>query len=258
MSFTGKKVLVTGSSRGIGLATAQRFLEQGASVVINGRSDDSVAAALKSLGSQERVHGVAADMSRVEDCSRLVEQAVATLGGLDILVTAAGVAYPMPVEETNEELWDATLDINLKGLFFTCRAALTALRESRGCVVNVASDSGVRGEAFLVAYCASKAAVINLTKAMALELAPDVRVNCICPGYVDTDMVRRDFIEQSEDPAEIEAMLKHTTPLNRFAAPEEIANAICYLSGPDSTFMTGTSLSIDGGTTAGTFVSLEA
>lgn len=254
MIFENKRILITGSSRGIGLAAAQRFLEEGARVVINGRSEETTEAALAELDAGERASGIVADMSKVTDCNRLVREAVEILGGLDILVTAAGVAYTTTIEETTEELWDNTLDINLKGLFFVCRAALAELRKSSGCIVNVASDSGVRGEAFLTAYCASKAAVMNLTKAMALELAPEVRVNSVCPGYVDTDMIRRDFIDQMEDPAAAEYALLQTTPLKRFASPAEIAGAVCYLSGPDSGFITGTCLSIDGGTSAGTFV----
>jgi NAD(P)-dependent dehydrogenase (short-subunit alcohol dehydrogenase family) len=253
MAFTNKKILITGSSRGIGLATAQRFLAEGARIVINGRTDATVQAALNSLDGGEMVSGVVADMAQVAGCEFLVNEAVNTLGGLDILVTAAGVAYALPIEETNEEIWDQTLDINLKGLFFTCRAALQALRESGGCIVNIASDSGVRGEAFLAAYCASKAAVMNMTKAMALELAPHVRVNSVCPGYVDTDMVRRDYIDKAEDPAQFEGELLQGTPMGRLAKPSEIAAAVCYLSGPDSGFITGSCLSIDGGTSAGSY-----
>ncbi len=254
MTFTDKRVLITGSSRGIGLATAQRFLAEGARVVINGRSGETVNEALNSLDAGEKVSGIVADVAKVTDCETLVKKAVDALGGLDILVTAAGVAHAVPIEETSEELWDATIDINLKGLFFTCRAALPFLRQSSGCIVNIASDSGVRGEAFLAAYCASKAAVMNMTKAMALELAPQVRVNSVCPGYVDTDMVRRDFIDQAEDPLKFEVELLKGTPMGRLARPSEIAGAVCYLCGPDSGFITGSCLSIDGGTSAGSYV----
>jgi NAD(P)-dependent dehydrogenase (short-subunit alcohol dehydrogenase family) len=238
------------------LATARRFLAEGAHVVINGRSDETVGVALDTLGREGSVSGIVADAARVADCERLVAEAIEAMGGLDVLVTAAGVAFVSPVEETTEERWDETLDVNLKGLFFTCRAALPALRESRGCIVNIASDSGVRGEAYLSAYCASKAAVMNLTRAMALELAPDVRVNSVCPGYVDTDMVRRDHIDKAEDPKAFESVLLGTTPMKRMARPEEIAAAVCYLAGPDSGFITGSCLSIDGGTTAGSAVEL--
>ena len=254
MEFEGKKVLVTGSSRGIGFAAAKRFLEAGAHVVINGRSENGVTAAAEALGGSERISKIVADTSTVAGCEHLVSEAIAVLGGLDVLVASAGVATLVPIEETTEAVFDSMLDTNLKGLFFTSRAAVSALRASKGCITYVASDSGVRGEAYLSAYCASKAAVINLGKSLALELAPDVRVNCVSPGYVDTDMIRRDAIDQAEDPRELEALLKSTTPLGRFAAPAEVAAAICYLSGAEAGFITGTSLSIDGGTTAGSIV----
>jgi NAD(P)-dependent dehydrogenase (short-subunit alcohol dehydrogenase family) len=254
MPFEQKRILITGSSRGIGLASARHFVDRGARVVVNGRSQETVDAALATLAGGDRatdVTGVVADVSRVASCEAMVAEAVATLGGLDVLVTAAGVAYDCSIDEVTEEIWDRTLDINLKGLFFTGQAALPALRESHGTIVNVASDSGVRGEKELSVYCASKAAVINLTRAMALETAPQVRVNCVCPGYVDTDMIRRDFIDRSNDPAAAEAMLEEVAPLRRMARPEEIAAAIGYLAGEDAGFITGAALSIDGGTTIG-------
>jgi NAD(P)-dependent dehydrogenase (short-subunit alcohol dehydrogenase family) len=257
MGFTGKRVLITGSSRGIGLAAARRFLDEGAVVVINGRSEATVTAGLDTLGRSPNLFGEIADISQVADCERLVHQALEHMGGLDVLVNSAGVGHAAPIEATTEEMWDDILDINLKGLFFTCRTALPALRESKGNIVNVASDSGVRGEAYLAAYCASKAAVMNMTRAMALELAPDIRINAVCPGYVDTDMIRRDFLDQTEDPAKVEAALLSGTPLGRMASPEEIAGAIYYIAGPEAGFITGTSLSIDGGTSSGSIAELE-
>ena len=143
------------------------------------------------------------------------------------------------------------LDINLKGTFFCIRAALAALRNSKGNIVNVASDAGLIGELGLTVYCASKGGVVNMTRAMALELAPDVRVNCVCPGYVDTDMVRRDGIEQADDPAAAERALINYTPLKRIATPGEIATAIVYLASDDARFVTGAAFQIDGGSTAG-------
>lgn len=256
MDFQNKRVLVTGSTRGIGKAAANRFLAGGARVVINGRNEQTVAEAIEDLGGSDRVTGIVADVSKVKDCEQLVQDAVSALGGIDILVLSAGVAALATIEETTEESYDNMMDVNLKGLFFTIQAALSALKESKGAITCVASDSGVRGEAYLSVYCASKAAVINLVRSLALELAPDVRVNCVSPGYVDTDMIRRDAIDQADNPAELEALLKSGTPMGRFASPAEIAAAICYVSGPESGFITGSNLSIDGGTTAGSFVGI--
>jgi NAD(P)-dependent dehydrogenase (short-subunit alcohol dehydrogenase family) len=131
------------------------------------------------------------------------------------------------------------------------RAAAGPLRDSGGNIVNVASDAGLIGEKGLSVYCASKGGVVNLTRAMALELAPTVRVNCVCPGYVDTDMVRRDGIDQADDPQAAEQAIVDYAPLKRISKPAEIAKAIAYLAGEDALFITGSALQIDGGSTAG-------
>ena len=140
------------------------------------------------------------------------------------------------------------MDVNLKGTFFCCRAAMPALRESRGNIVNVASIAGLRGSGGPSIYCASKGGVVLLTHALSGEFAPEVRINCVCPGYVDTDMVRRDWIDQTDDPA---ATLRNKVdgyaPMNRIGKPEEIAAAILYLASDQAGFVTGSELAIDGG-----------
>ncbi len=248
--FSGKRILVTGGSRGIGRAAVELFLDRGARVCVNGRSERTVSAALAELGSENALAAVG-DVSTAAGCEQVVEAALAALGGLDVLVNSAGVARMVAIEESDEQVWDETLDANLKGTFFTCRAALPALRTSRGNIVNLASDAGLIGEAGLTVYCASKGGVVNMSRAMALEVAPDVRVNCVCPGYVDTDMVRRDYIDRTEDPAAAEQSLLDQAPLKRMATPEEVAHAIAYLASGNARNITGAALSIDGGTTAG-------
>ena len=251
MEFSGKRVLVTGSSRGIGQATARLFCESGAQVAVNGRTPDSTAAGMAALGDSDRLVAAPGDVSSVAGCEAVVGAAVEELGGLDILVNSAGVAFFLPVDDSDEAVWDATLDTNLKGTFFCVRAAADPLRESGGNIVNVASDAGLIGEKGLSVYCASKGGVVNLTRAMALELAPAVRVNCVCPGYVDTDMVRRDGIDQADDPQSAEQTIVDYAPLKRISKPTEIAKAIAYLAGEDAVFITGSALQIDGGSTAG-------
>lgn len=251
MDFIGKRILITGSSRGIGRAAAEAFLERGARVAINGRNPDTVAAAVSSLDAGDRLVPVVGDIGSAGACETLVATALDGLGGLDILVNSAGVAHATSIEDSDEVVWDETLDTNLKGTFFTSRAALAALRTSGGNIVNLASDAGLIGEAGLSVYCASKGGVVNMTKAMALELAPAVRVNCVCPGYVDTDMVRRDFIEKAEDPSAEEQEIIDYAPLKRMATPEEIAYAIVYLASDMARNITGAALQIDGGSTAG-------
>lgn len=250
IEFQGKRVLVTGSSRGIGRAAAAAFLGAGARVAVNGRSAASTDAGIAALGGEGLV-AAPGDVATVSGCKSVVAAAVEGLGGLDILVNSAGVGVSGPVESCDEALWDRMTDVNLKGTFFCIQAALGALRTSGGNIVNLASDAGLIGEAGLAAYCASKGGVVTLTKALALELAPEIRVNCVCPGYVDTDMVRRDGIERNDDPAGAEQDLMNAAPLGRIAMPEEIASAILYLASDHAGFMTGSALQIDGGTTAG-------
>jgi NAD(P)-dependent dehydrogenase (short-subunit alcohol dehydrogenase family) len=249
LDFAGKRILVTGGTRGIGRATVEAFLAAGARVAVNGRTVQSTEKAIATLGIE--AIGVPGDVSRADACKLVVETAVSELGGLDVLVNCAGIGTGGPIEHVTETMWDQTLDINLKGTFFCIQAALPHLRASHGNIVNLASDAGLIGEVGLAVYCASKGGVVNLTRALALELAPEIRVNCVCPGYVDTDMVRRDVIDASPDPKATEAALAKSSPLKRIAAPEEIATAILYLASPHARFMTGTALQIDGGTTAG-------
>ena len=251
MKFKDKAVLITGATRGIGFATAKVFLQQGARVAVNGRTAESVGAAMEKLDKPGSTIASPGDVSVVANCESVIMNTVEKLGGLDILVNAAGVCQSADIEASDETLWDRTLDINLKGTFFCSKLAIPALRISRGAIVNLASDAGLLGESKLAVYCASKGGVVNLTRSMALEMAPDVRVNCVCPGYVDTDMVRRDYIDKSDDPAAAERQIEAFAPMKRIATPEEIAHAIVYLSSNEARFITGSALQIDGGTTAG-------
>jgi NAD(P)-dependent dehydrogenase (short-subunit alcohol dehydrogenase family) len=251
IEFTGRRVLVTGGTRGIGRATVEAFLGAGARVAVNGRTGDSTAGAVAALGAGESLVAAPGDVATAAGCEAVVAAAVAGLGGLDVLVNSAGVCRDGPIEDFDEAAWDETLDVNLKGTFFCVRAALAPLRAGGGAIVNVASDAGLIGERGLVVYCASKGGVVNLTRALALELAPAVRVNCVCPGYVDTDMVRRDTIDRAADPAAAEAAIMGYAPLERIATPPEIAAAILYLASDHARFVTGAALQIDGGSTAG-------
>ena len=250
MDFTNMRILVTGGSRGIGRAAVEVFRANGARVAVNGRSTESTAAGIESLGGDGLV-AAPGDVGTVAGCEAAVGAAIEALGGLDVLVNSAGVGHGGAIEEMTEAIWDESLDVNLKGSFFCIKAALPALRQSGGNIVNVASDAGLMGDPTLIVYCASKGGVVNMTRAMALAFAPEVRVNCVCPGYVDTDMVRRDGIERAADPAAAEQALIDYAPLGRIAAPGEIGRAIAYLADPENRFVTGAALQIDGGTTAG-------
>ena len=251
MDFKQKRVLVTGGTRGIGKAVVQAFVAAGALVAVNGRTAESTNAALLAMDNDQALLAAPGDVATVAGCDAMIAAAIAGLGGLDVLVNCAGVAKSGPIESMGEDAFDWMMDINVKGTFFSIRAALPALKFSRGNIINLASDAGLIGERDLAVYCAAKGAVVNMTRAMALELAPAVRVNCVCPGYVDTDMVRRDGINQADDPVASEQALINRAPLKRIAQPAEIAHAILYLASDHAVFVTGAAFQIDGGTTAG-------
>ena len=251
MDFAGKQVLITGASRGIGFATAKEFLARGARVAVNGRTEQSVATAITELGGGDRLVAAPGNIGTVDGCESAVRTAIGGLGGLDVPVNNAGVCIDSTIEKSNETIWDETLNINLKGTFFCARAALPALRRNGGAIVNLASVAGLQGSVEGAVYSASKGGVVNLTRALAMELAPDIRVNCVCPGWVDTDMLRRDYVDLAADPAAAEREAIEEAPLKRVASPGEIAKAITYLASHDARFITGVAFPIDGGVTAG-------
>ncbi len=247
-SFEGKRVLVTGGSRGIGRATVQAFRAAGGQVAVNGRTADSTAEGIAAIG-DDGVIAAPGDIGTVAGCEAAVGAALDAFGGLDVLVNSAGVAKARSVETCDEAFWDEVIDINLKGTFFCIRAAAAALRESRGSIVNVASTSGLTGDANLSTYCASKGGVVLLTKALSAEFAPEVRVNCVCPGWVDTDMAKV-YINRSDDPAAARAEIDADSPMGRIARPDEIAASILYLASKAAGIVTGVVLPIDGGSMA--------
>lgn len=250
MDFTQKRVLVTGSSRGIGFEIAKAFLAAGARVAINGATQQSVSAAIGKLGDRDRTIAAPGNIGTVAGCESVVGTAIEAFGGLDILVNNAGVGAGRPIAACDEAMWDAHADVNLKGVFFCCRAAIPELRKSQGNIVNIASDAGLMGVPGITVYCGTKGGVVNMSRAMALEIAPDVRVNCVCPGYVDTDMVRESSNKKADPAAAWQKMVDYA-PLKRIGSPEEIAHAVLYLASYQARFITGTALAIDGGTTAG-------
>ncbi len=248
MSFEGKRVLVTGGSRGIGRATVKAFSDAGARVAVNGRTAESTADGIAAMGDDGLI-AAPGDIGTVTGCEAVVGAALDAFGGLDVLVNSAGVAKACTIETCDEAFWNEVIDINLKGTFFCIREAVTALRESRGSIVNVSSTSGLSGDANLSVYCASKAGVIMLTKALSAEFAPEVRINCVCPGWVHTDMAKR-YINRSDDPAAALAEVEAESPMGRMARPDEIAASILYLTSDVAGIVTGTVLTIDGGSMA--------
>jgi len=250
-AFAGKRVLITGATQGIGLATAQRLIQSGAHLFVNDINEDRLASALGFLPSTSRqVGGMAGSVAKTADCRTLVAAAAAHMDGIDILINCAGVYRQGPADSFDEDEWDDTLGVNLKGTFFMSKYALPHLKKRRGNIINLASEAGLRGARMSAVYCASKGGVVLLTKAMALEYAPDVRINCVCPGAVNTPMMTN-VAKASGDAESYMAALPLHYPLQRIAEPDEIAKAICYLASDDACNMTGTALAIDGGSTAG-------
>jgi meso-butanediol dehydrogenase / (S,S)-butanediol dehydrogenase / diacetyl reductase len=248
MRLKNKAALITGGSRGIGFAVAERFAEEGAQVVIFARNVERGEKAAASVGA----FFVAGDVASGFDCQSAVDETLAKFGRLDVLVNSAGIIYRnRTVEETSEVEWDATFDVNVKGTFLMSKAALPALRKTQGAIVNLSSYVGMVGFAGASAYAASKAAIINLTRTMALDHAKEqIRVNAVCPGSVETDMIRNAW-KQFDDEAAARRLWESKHPLGRIATPREVANAVLFLASEEASFITGVALPVDGGITAG-------
>ena len=250
MEFVAKRILITGSSRKIGQALARHFIDEGAMVAINGRSPTAVAESIASIGEPERLFAAPGDVSTAAGCEHVVGQALSALSGLDILINNAGT-YPIAsIEETDEALWDTTLNANVKSAFFCRRAALGALRESKGVIINHSSIAGLMGFANISVYCTSKAAVANLTRSMAMELAPDIRVNCICPTTVDNDMGWNGF-NRADDPQVAYEAFAAGSKMKRLPTNDDVVAAFAFLASDKASFMTGVALPVDGGKSAG-------
>jgi 3-oxoacyl-[acyl-carrier protein] reductase len=250
MDLSGKTAIVTGSAVGVGRATALELARRGANVVINySRSEDD---AKEALAEVERLDAkallVRADVSIDSEARSLVQQAVDAFGGADVLVNnAATTAFVnfADLEGLKEDDWDRILAVNLKGPFFVTRAAAPHLKASgAGAVVNIASVAGIRAVGSSIAYAASKAGLINMTVALARVLAPEVRVNCVAPGFIDTRWLRNGLGAAYEP---VKKATADATPLQRVASPEDVAQVVLGLI-ESADFVTGQTVVVDGGT----------
>ena len=250
--FRGKVAVVTGGGAGIGLTTARRLAQEGASVVICSDREDQAQQAAGSLREEGlEVRGMRGDVTSSTDMRGLVDFAVETYGGVDVLVNSAGVQRYGTVTDTEEDVWDEVLGVNLKGIYLASRHAIPEMRErGGGAIVNVSSVQAIASQTGVAAYTASKGGINALTRAMALDHAHEnIRVNAVCPGSVDTPMLRwAADLFKGEDT--VEATVEdwgRMHPLGRVARPEEVAEVICFLAGPKASFVTGADYMVDGG-----------
>lgn len=240
--LAGKSAVVTGGNSGIGYATAQRLKEDGAQVIITGRSSEKVAQAAQELG----VSGLVADVSDLPAINRLVEQVQQQVGNIDILFVNAGVFFPTPVGQISEELYDRQMNINFKGAVFTVEKFLPILNDGAS-IINLSSINAYTGMPNTAIYAASKAAMNSFTRTAATELAPrQIRVNAVNPGPVETPIFSKTGLSEEQLNGFAQS-IQEKVLLNRFGKPEEVANLVSFLASDEAKFITGGEYNVDGG-----------
>ena len=245
-----KRVVITGGASGIGLATAKRFVDEGAKVVIIDWNQEELNNVISIIPELEG--GVYADVSNPDEIKTAFKKIDEVLGGIDILISNAGISFRNPFLKIDYEQWSKVLRVNLDGMFLCAKEAIIRMKEQlSGVVLLTASTNGIEGHPLYVDYNSSKAGVILLAKSLALEFAPWLRVNAICPGYVLTPMQK---VEYTPEMLEV---VNSKIPLNRHAKPEEVANLFAFLASSEAAYITGQAIAIDGGETAGPYTSMD-
>jgi NAD(P)-dependent dehydrogenase (short-subunit alcohol dehydrogenase family) len=247
----GQNAVITGGASGIGLATARLFLEEGARVTIADINREGLVAAAESLRSEGPIHAVHADVSEMAHGARIIDEADAVHGGLDIVVCAAGIPSRSRLHKLEEAEWDRIIGVNLKGIFTVVKAAVPKLKErGGGAIVTIGSEMGFVADPEAPAYNASKGGVIMFTKALALDLIADnIRVNSLCPGITQTGLLDQELLI-SEDPAATREEFAHWAPIGRTADAREQAFGVLFLASKEASFAVGATLLLDGGFTA--------
>jgi meso-butanediol dehydrogenase/(S,S)-butanediol dehydrogenase/diacetyl reductase len=244
--FSGKTVLITGAASGIGRASAQAFAAEGASLYLCDINGEGLQAVSDALPGQVKTRVL--DVTSSADCRAAVDEAVTEFGQLDVLCNIAGIAKTHHFHDTTDEQWDQILAVNLSSVMYLSRAAIPHLLKQKGNIVNMASIAGLMGQAYTSGYCASKAAVVMLSKSIALEYAKQgLRCNAICPGGVQTELVQK--FSAPED-VNFELMARYM-PLTEMAEAEDVANAVLFLASQDARHINGVALPLDSGVSAG-------
>lgn len=253
MDFSDKIILVSGGTSGIGAATARAFAREGATVVINGRDAERAASVTEdAVGLYGKIIFIRADLRKSGSAESVVRGTFNRFGSIDVLVNNAGILHRCGTLDTKPEQWHETMDLNLNAAFFMSRAAARLMKESGGgAIVNVSSELGLFADAGTVSYCVSKAAMLQMTRAFALDLAPyGIRVNAVAPGETRTAMLTSALRSRGYNLEKGLSRLAMRVPLNRVAMPCEIAEVILFLASQDASYITGATLSADGGTSA--------
>ncbi len=252
MRVEGRVTIITGAASGIGRASAKEFAREGAKVVV---ADINLEGAQETVKQIETAGGVAlaveTDVSKPESVQYLVEQTLHSFGKLNVLFNNAAIQVNKTIEDTTFEEWNRELGINLGGVFLCSKYSLPLLRATKGCVINMASVNGFFMEPMCAGYCATKGAIIALTKAMAIDHGKDgIRVNCICPGWIDAGLAW-EYFELQANPAEARAAAGKLHALGRIGRPDEVARVAVFLASDDASFMTSSSVVVSGGFGAG-------
>ena len=249
MRFKDKRVVVTGGVGGIGQTLIRLFAQQGANVLFTDRSEEDCGELAQTFEKQGvQADFVPADLRKKVDCEKIIDTAVNTMGGVDVLLNNAGVIPRGTILETSDDMWFSALDINLTAVFYLCRKVIPLMQKNGGgAIVNTASAWGLYPGPAHLAYCTSKGALAALTKNLGRDHAGDgIRVNAVCPNEVDTPMLRSGFVHRGIDPeTAIEALAK-TVPLGHVAKPEEIANVIAFLASDESSYICGETIEVTG------------